>query len=219
MFAKSPHLLLTAMLGALCLGGAGPATAQSQTVKLADGWAYDGAVDHVDRVDLQPYRDASPVLTIEKKSPFEADKFLQVYRHFSALGLAGKRIRMKYEIQTQVKDPVAAGADAPRRMIVTRIQCNTDGVSQRSIFATYVAATEDSVKRKWPTGADFAVPARATECTLGFAVARPLELVISNITFEEVKTTPAATPSVEFPLPASTSDLPTLDLAPPAPAK
>ncbi|MEO7493539.1 MAG: hypothetical protein ABIT83_15595, partial [Massilia sp.] len=160
----------------------------------------------------------SPVLKIEKTSPFEADKFLQVYKHFAGQSLQGKRIRMTFEHQTQTKVVGAATADEPAMAVVTRVQCFLPQFGMRSIYASYrqtrdIAAHPVKVK----SNVEFVVPTMAQQCTLGFALTRPLEMVVSNIKFEEIKLPLPVV--IDFALPTSPSDLPTLELSPPEPVK
>lgn len=223
MFTTRPIFLLTALLSALCVGSASQAFAETPTGNLIDGWAVAGAIDGQDSVDSQLDIDNSIVLLVEKKSPYQADKFLQVFRHFSATTLRGKRIRMTHEIETTVSDEGVPMEGMPkegvpkegisRRVFITRVQCDWPGQTTRSIYAAFPLVKVGEEKKKG--SAEFMIPSAARECTLGFATAFPLRAVIKNIKFEEIKALPPEKPE-QFPLPVSSADLPALEISLPA---
>lgn len=216
MFAKRQIFLLSALVSTLCLGSLTQAFAQSRTDNLIDGWAVDGAIDGQDRVYSQLETGNSTVLLIEKKSPYQADKFLQVFRHFSATALRGKRIRMTRDIETTVIDAGVPTAGMPRPVVITRVQCNWPGTDMRSISLSFHQVGDDGARKQGSS--EFVVPSEARECTLGFATAFPLRVAVRNIKYEEVNVIPSEITKV-FPLPESSADLPALEISLPAAAK
>lgn len=215
MFAKRPIFLLSALVSALCLGSLTQAFAQSRHDNLIDGWAVDGAIDGQDRVYSQLESGYSTVLLIEKKSPYQADKFLQVFRHFSAATLRGKRIRMTHDIETTLLDADLPTAGKPGPVVINRVQCNWPGSAMRNISSSF-HQVKYGVRKQ--ASIEFVVPSEARECTLGFATAFPMRVALRNIKYEEVNVAQSEIIKV-FPLPESSDDLPALEISPPAAAK
>jgi hypothetical protein len=214
MYVKSKQFIMTVLLGALSVGCSSRALVQSPADLLPDGWKFDGAVEGRDHVRSRQGTNGSPIIVIEKKSYYQADKFLQVYRHFSTENLRGKRIAAKYGVAMKLNDAGVPTRDLPKGVIVTRVQCNVPLVGPRSIYVARMPITEDDAERRWMGGFEFNVPSDALDCTLGFEIDRPMLMMIGDMKFEEVKAIPAAKPG-GFPLPASSSGLPALELSPP----
>lgn len=213
MTMKNLRFVLTVLLAALSAGCSTESLVRAPAEPLPDGWKFDGAVEGRDHVQSKLGTNGAPVIVIEKKSYYQPDKFLQVYRHFSTETLRGKRIGMKYGIAMRMNDPGMPTRDLPKGVLVTRVQCNLPIVGPRSIYTSRSPLRDDDAETRWMGGFEFNIPSDAIDCTLGFEIDRPLTMMVGDMRFEEVKTFPGAKPE-GFPLPASSAGLPALDLSP-----
>lgn len=171
----------------------------SAAIKVVDDWNIKGLQEGLDVAVMQPLPHGSPVLRIEKKSAYQAGRFLYVFKNFSGAAWRARRIRMRYDIEAR---GTAEQADSEPVLVRISMQC---GQYSDSTFET-----RRSLDGKPAHFLDFKVPDDAGACSFGFTTAIATSLLVNGVHFEAADPAPPDN-EFAFPLPTAVTASPTLE--------
>jgi hypothetical protein len=174
------------------------------------GWSVIGAADGVDTVEPQKTVAGEEVLlTIDKKSPYQAGQRLQVFKSFDASAWRGKRIHVRYGIETALPADTRA-SDGILAQLEVRMQCD-------KTFKTSLLTIGEKPAKYPEVIMNIEVPQDAMVCGFGFSLSKPMKVALTKLKFGESFIIPQVpTFTLEgrqlFPYPKPGTALPELEL-------
>lgn len=198
------------VLGACLLTGLSIPFGAARASTTVGGWTVIGSVDGVDAIEPQKTVAGEEVLlTIDKKSPYQAGQPLQVFKSFDASAWRGKRIHVSYGIDTLATNDTRA-SDGILPQIEGRIQCD-------KTFKTSLLTISERPSKYPEVTMNIEVPKNAMVCGFGFSIPKPMKISLKKLKFAEgFINPPMPTFTLEgrqlFPFPKPGAALPELEL-------